>query len=65
MLPDHPLASLRRWESEPCRWLGYNAIVRSFVHEDRVLADPRSPAWRRRLAQAVAERMESLMSGSA
>lgn len=59
--PDSPVASLRRWEPEPCRWLGYNAIIRSFVHEDRVLADPRSPAWRRRLAQALAGRMESLM----
>jgi glycine/D-amino acid oxidase-like deaminating enzyme len=62
VLPDSPLSSLRRWEPEPCRWLGYNAIIRSFVHEDRVLANPHSPAWRRRLAQAVAARMESLMS---
>lgn len=62
VLADSPVSRLRRWESEPCRWLGYNAIIRSFVHEDEVLANPRSPAWRRRLAQAVAGRMESLMS---
>lgn len=62
VLPDSPLSRLRRWEPEPCRWLGYNAIIRSFVHEDGVLANPRSPAWRRRLAQALAERMESLMT---
>jgi len=62
VLSDSPIATLKRWEPEPCRWLGYNAIIRSFVHEDEVLANPRSPAWRRRLAQAVAARMESLMS---
>ncbi|WP_417702469.1 NAD(P)/FAD-dependent oxidoreductase [Pseudomonas sp.] len=61
VLSDSPISSLRRWEPEPCRWLGYNAIIRSFVHEDEVLANPRSPAWRRRLAQAVAARMEGLM----
>ncbi|ALN19230.1 NAD(P)/FAD-dependent oxidoreductase [Ectopseudomonas mendocina] len=61
VLSDSPISRLPRWEPEPCRWLGYNAIIRSFVHEDEVLANPRSPAWRRRLAQAVAARMESLM----
>lgn len=53
--------SLRKWEPEPLRWLGYNAIIASFAHEDKVLANPQSPAWRRRLAQALAERMEGLM----
>ena len=61
VLSDSPISRLPRWEPEPCRWLGYNAIIRSFVHEDEVLANLRSPAWRRRLAQAVAARMESLM----
>lgn len=61
VLNDSPISRLRRWEPEPCRWLGYNAIIRSFVHEDEVLANPRSPAWRRRLAQALATYMESLM----
>jgi glycine/D-amino acid oxidase-like deaminating enzyme len=61
VLSDNPISRLPRWEPEPCRWLGYNAIIRSFVHEDEVLANPRSPAWRRRLAQAMAARMESLM----
>ena len=61
VLNDSPISRLPRWEPEPCRWLGYNAIIRSFVHEDEVLANPRSPAWRRRLAQAVAAYMESLM----
>ncbi|KAB0774185.1 FAD-dependent oxidoreductase, partial [Pseudomonas aeruginosa] len=55
------LDSLARWEPEPCRWLGYNAIIRSFVHEDRVLADPHSAPWRRSLAQTLAAGMESLM----
>lgn len=62
VLADSPLASLRRWEPEPCRWLGYNAIIRSFASEDALLADPRTPAWRRRLAQALADRMERLMA---
>jgi glycine/D-amino acid oxidase-like deaminating enzyme len=55
--------ALRRWEPEPLRWLGYNAIITSFVHEDKVLANKRSAPWRRRMAQALAERMEGLMRG--
>lgn len=62
VIADNPISSLKRWEPEPCRWLGYNAIIRSFVHEDEVLANPHSPAWRRRLAQGLAERMEALMT---
>lgn len=61
VMSDSPLHQLSGWEPEPCRWLGYNAIIRSFVHEDRVLADPRSAPWRRRLAQQVAGFMESFM----
>ena len=61
VLGERPLESLARWEPEPCRWLGYNAIIRSFVHEDRVLADPHSAPWRRSLAQTLAAGMESLM----
>lgn len=58
---DSGLERLPGWEPEPCRWLGYNAIIRSFVHEDRVLADPHSAPWRRRLAQGVAGFMEGFM----
>ncbi|WP_439887443.1 NAD(P)/FAD-dependent oxidoreductase [Pseudomonas sp. MBLB4123] len=58
---DSPIASLPSWEPEPCRWLGYNAIIRSFAHEDRVLADLDSSPWRRRLAQRLAGLMESFM----
>ncbi|MCY1287829.1 putative aminophosphonate oxidoreductase [compost metagenome] len=61
VLHDQPLRRLRAWEPEPCRWLGYNAIIRSFVHEDRVLNDPHSAPWRRKLAMAVAGFMEGLM----
>jgi hypothetical protein len=32
--------SLSRWEPEPLRWLGYNAIINSFVREDRTLNNP-------------------------
>ena len=61
VIGDGPLSSLAGWEPEPCRWLGYNAIIRSFVHEDQVLANPHSPAWRRTLAMRVAGFMEGLM----
>lgn len=54
--------ALKPWEPEPLRFLGYNAIVRSFAAEDVVLANPRSPAWRRRLTQHIAARMEKLMT---
>ncbi|GLK88820.1 NAD(P)/FAD-dependent oxidoreductase [Pseudomonas turukhanskensis] len=52
---------LRTWEPEPCRWLGYNAIIKSFVHEDQVLANPVSAPWRRRFACGLAGFMESFM----
>jgi hypothetical protein len=55
------LNSLKSWEPEPCRWLGYNAIIRSFVSEDQTLADPATPAWRRKIASAVADFMEGMM----
>ncbi|MFF7708547.1 FAD-dependent oxidoreductase [Pseudomonas sp. NPDC007930] len=61
VLGDRPVASLPRWEPEPLRWLGYNAIIQSFVFEDRVLANPHAPRWRRAMAEALAGRMESLM----
>lgn len=61
VMSDGSLRQLSGWEPEPCRWLGYNAIIRSFVHEDRVLANPNSAPWRRRLAQRLANVMESLM----
>ena len=53
--------SLSRWEPEPLRWLGYNAIINSFVREDRTLNNPASAPWRRRLAMRVASCMEGLM----
>lgn len=59
--PDRTIASLPRWEPEPLRWLGYNAIIRSFVLEDRVLANPNTPPWRRHLAERLAGAMEGLM----
>ncbi|MFK0086742.1 NAD(P)/FAD-dependent oxidoreductase [Pseudomonas sp. NPDC090755] len=59
--PDSALTSLKGWEPEPCRWLGYNAIIKSFVHEDQTLANPASAPWRRRLASGVADFMEGFM----
>jgi glycine/D-amino acid oxidase-like deaminating enzyme len=53
--------SLSRWEPEPLRWLGYNAIIRSFGWEDRTLNNPASPAWKRQLALRLADFMESRM----
>jgi glycine/D-amino acid oxidase-like deaminating enzyme len=61
VMHDSSVDRLRRWEPEPLRWLGYNAIIRSFVHEDRVLADPHSAPWRRKLAQRLAGFMEGFM----
>ncbi|MNG17948.1 hypothetical protein D3C84_1019710 [compost metagenome] len=61
VLGDGSLSRLDAWEPEPCRWLGYNAIIRSFVHEDRVLANPHSAAWRRAMALKLADLMEGLM----
>lgn len=61
VIRDGGLDSLKAWEPEPCRWLGYNAIIRSFVHEDQTLADPSTPAWRRKIASGVADFMEGLM----
>lgn len=61
VLDDQPLNRLPRWEPEPLRWLGYNAIIQSFAHEDRVLANPQSPAWRRKLASGLAGAMASFM----
>lgn len=55
------LKALKAWEPEPCRWLGYNAIIRSFVHEDQVLANPNTAPWRRKLATGVAGFMEGFM----
>jgi len=55
------LTSLKTWEPEPCRWLGYNAIIQSFVHEDQVLANPNSVPWRRKLASGLADFMEGFM----
>nr|MBP8238170.1 FAD-dependent oxidoreductase [Pseudomonas sp.] len=61
VLGDQPLKRLPRWEPEPLRWLGYNAIIQSFVHEDRVLANPDSAPWRRKLAISLAGTMEKFM----
>ncbi|APV42669.1 FAD-dependent oxidoreductase [Pseudomonas frederiksbergensis] len=55
------LDTLRAWEPEPCRWLGYNAIIRSFVHEDQTLANPTTAPWRRKLASGIAGFMEGFM----
>jgi glycine/D-amino acid oxidase-like deaminating enzyme len=61
VIPRHGLDALRAWEPEPCRWLGYNAIIRSFVHEDQTLANPATAPWRRKLASGVAGFMEGFM----
>jgi len=61
VVPQGRLDTLRTWEPEPCRWLGYNAIIRSFVHEDQTLANPATAPWRRKLASKVAGFMEGFM----
>jgi glycine/D-amino acid oxidase-like deaminating enzyme len=61
VMPQRGLDALRAWEPEPIRWLGYNAIIRSFVHEDQTLANPSTAPWRRKLASGVAGFMEGFM----
>ncbi|CRM87156.1 Gamma-glutamylputrescine oxidoreductase [Pseudomonas sp. 22 E 5] len=61
VIRERGLDALKAWEPEPCRWLGYNAIIRSFVHEDQVLANPNSAPWRRKWATGVAGFMEGFM----
>ncbi|WP_338580830.1 FAD-dependent oxidoreductase [Pseudomonas sp. MAG733B] len=61
VIPQSGLNALRAWEPEPCRWLGYNAIIRSFVNEDQTLANPATAPWRRKLASGVAGFMEGFM----
>ena len=61
VIPQGGLDALKAWEPEPCRWLGYNAIIRSFVHEDQTLANPATAPWRRKLASRVAGFMEGFM----
>lgn len=61
VIRERGLEALKPWEPEPCRWLGYNAIIRSFVHEDQVLANPNTAPWRRKLATGVAGFMEGFM----
>jgi glycine/D-amino acid oxidase-like deaminating enzyme len=61
VIPQRGLDALRAWEPEPIRWLGYNAIIRSFVHEDQTLANPTTAPWRRKLASGVAGFMEGFM----
>lgn len=61
VIRERGLDALKPWEPEPCRWLGYNAIIRSFVHEDQVLANPNTAPWRRKLATGVAGFMEGFM----
>ena len=61
VIPLGGLDALKAWEPEPCRWLGYNAIIRSFVHEDQTLANPATAPWRRKLASGVAGFMEGFM----
>ena len=61
VIPQRGLDALRAWEPEPIRWLGYNAIIRSFVHEDQTLANPSTAPWRRKLASGVAGFMEGFM----
>ncbi|MGJ7514991.1 NAD(P)/FAD-dependent oxidoreductase [Pseudomonas baetica] len=61
VIPQGGLEALKAWEPEPCRWLGYNAIIRSFVHEDQTLANPATAPWRRKFASGVAGFMEGFM----
>ncbi len=53
--------SLRRWEPEPLRWLGYQGVLASLSLEDAVLNNPRSPAWQRRWVSRLASAAKSIL----
>ncbi|WP_462383745.1 NAD(P)/FAD-dependent oxidoreductase [Pseudomonas sp. Marseille-QA0892] len=61
VLGDRRIDSLSTWEPEPFRWLGYNAVIRSFILEDHVLANVRTAPWQRRWVRKLASAMEGLM----
>ncbi len=44
----------RRWEMEPLRWLGYRAILNTFVYEESVLSNNKSSTWKRRAIDGLA-----------
>lgn len=56
--------SLRPWEPEPFRWLGYSSMVAAMGYEDAVLSYLRAPQWRRKIASSLARRFESLTAAS-
>ena len=55
------VAGLRRWETEPMRYLGYHVIRASFALDDALSQSPRVPGWLRRAVSAGADAMEGLM----
>ncbi len=55
------LSSLRRWEPEPLRYLGYHAIRSAFVLDDALADRQDIPASLRRLVGAAADALEGLM----
>ncbi|TIC82052.1 NAD(P)/FAD-dependent oxidoreductase [Crenobacter intestini] len=55
------LASLRHWEPEPLRYLGYHAIRTSFALDDALADRPHVPSWVRCTVSAAADAMEGLM----
>ena len=57
-----PNTVLKRWEPEPFRWLAYRGIGAVFSFEDALLSNPNTPKWQRRVAAAVANPLESLLS---
>ena len=61
VLDAQSISHLARWEPEPLRWLGYNATMQSFAHEERVLSNPHSAPWRRHMATKLAGFMEGLL----
>lgn len=55
------LSSLRRWEPEPLRYLGYHVIRSAFVLDDALADRQDIPARLRRLVGAGADALEGLM----
>lgn len=56
------IKQLRKWESEPIPWLGYRAVIQAFDREDKVLNNPNSPWWKRKVFSITANIMERFVS---
>ena len=62
VMNNQPMKALKKWEPEPIRWLTYKALNRALIYEDKVLADTRSPKWKRKAIVVVCDLLDAIMS---